>query len=430
MKILIKKGTVVNHDGAFAADVLVSGGRIVKVGDNIKESVDKEIDAQGKFIMPGFIDLHVHLRKPGREDEEDFESGSKAAAKGGFTTIFTMPNTTPCIDSEGLAKWVVEEGQKIKIADIRPVGAITREREGKELTEFAALKRAGCLSLSDDGLSIDDASLLKRALEYAKMVDILITSHCEDKNLSCGGAMRESVVSSKYGIGPIPAISESICVHRDIDLAKYVNARLHLAHISCAESVAIIRHAKETFPLLSCETAPHYFILNVDDVEKSRFNANFKVNPPLGSKEDVEAIKKALKDGVIDCIATDHAPHSAAEKEIPFEDAPFGFIGLELAFSLSYTYLVRGDILSLSGLVEKLSFNPAKIVAINDRGQIKEGLLADIVIVDLEKKWQVQEESFVSKSKNTPFLGYTIDGLVDYTIYRGEIVFERRQEKD
>ena len=424
MKILIKKATIVNYDKISEADILISGDKIVKISKNIKEKVDREINAAGKHVLPGFIDMHVHLRTPGREDEEDFLSGSLAAAKGGFTTVFCMPNTSPCIDNEGLANWVREEAQRIGLVDIWPIGAITKNREGRELTEFGAFKKVGCMALSDDGNSVEDSFLFRCALEYAKMFDLLTISHCEDKNLSRQGSMRESFISSKYGVGSIPDISETVRLYRDIEIARYVDARLHLAHVSCAKSVEVIADKKEHFPGLSCETAPHYFILTVDDVEKSAFNANFKVNPPLGKKEDVEAVRSALKKGIIDCIATDHAPHSAAEKELPFEDAPFGFIGLELCFALVYTYLVTKDILDIKGLVEKLSYNPARILRLGNKGKIQEGLLADLVITDLRKEWEVKKDSLVSKSKNTPFLDSTLKGTVNYTIHRGKVVYE------
>ncbi len=424
MKILIKKATVVNPDITFNADILISNSKIVKISQNIRERADKEIDAEGKFVMPGFIDMHTHLRTPGREDEEDLLSGSQAAAKGGFTTICCMSNTSPCIDNEGLARWIIDEAEKIGLVDILPIGAITRDRKGRELTEFGALAKAGCCALSDDGDSIEDSAIFRKALEYAKMFDLLIISHCEDRSLSQEGAMRESFISSKYGIASIADISESLRVYRDIEIARYVDARLHLAHISCAKSIDIIRKARKGFPRLTCETAPHYFLLTVDDIERGGFSGNYRVNPPLGEKKDTLAIKDALKEGTIDCIATDHAPHSFAEKELPFEQAPCGFIGLELAFSLAYTQLVRNNFIDLSNLVRKMSANPARILKLPLKGEIKEGFVADIVVVNLEKEWRVQEDNLFSKSKNTPFLGQIFKGVVEYTIHRGRIVYK------
>jgi len=423
MKSLITNATIVNSDKILEADILIQDGRIVRIAKGITAEVKKKIDAKGKFVFPGFIDLHAHLRTPGREDEEDILSASMAASAGGFTTIFCMPNTQPPIDNEGLAKWIVEEGQRVGITDIYPIGAITKNREGRVLTEFGALRKAGSLSLSDDGDSISDTLLLRRALEYAKMFGLLIISHCEDIRLSSRGAMRESFVSSKYGISAVPDICESLIVARDIELAKYLDARIHLAHISTAKSIDIIRRAKEEGVKVTCETCPHYFILTLEDIQKRKFDSNLKVNPPLGDKKDLEAIKDALREGIIDCIATDHAPHSQAEKELPFEDAPFGFIGLELAFSLANTYLVGEGVIDLKGLTEKLSTNPARICGFSDCGKVEEGCLANLVIADLDKKRLVEKEKIVSKSKNTPFLDYELIGVVERTIYRGRTVY-------
>ena len=423
MKILIKGAKIVNPDKIIEADLFIQNGKIGKIGKNISLKADKEIEAKGKHVFPGFIDLHAHLRSPGREDEEDLLSGSRAAIKGGFTTIFCMPNTEPALDNEGLAKWIVEEGQRIGLLNIYPVGAITKNREGKELTEFGALKKSGCLFLSDDGDSVSDALILRRALEYAKMFNLFISCHCEDKKLSNGGSMRESFISSKYGILSIPDICESLIVARDIEIAKYLGVKLHLAHISSAKSIEIIKKAKKDGSNITAETCPHYFSLSLEEIENSNFDSNLKVNPPLGTNKDLAAIKKALGEGIIDCIATDHAPHSAAEKELPFEDAPFGMIGLELAFSLANTYLVKEGVIGLTDLTSKLSSNPAKICGLKEHGQIKEGYPADLNIIDIDKTWQVNLDTIVSKSSNTPFLNRGLKGVVEYTIYRGKIVY-------
>lgn len=423
MKILIKNGTIVNYDGIKQADILVDNDSIVQISKGIKEKTDKEIDAKGKHIFPGFIDLHTHLRTPGREDEEDFYTGSLAAAKGGFTTVFCMPNTNPAIDNESLAQWAYQEGQRWGLVDVVPVGAITKNREGKELTEFGGLKKAGCRSISDDGSSVADSLLLRRALEYAKMFDLVIVSHCEDKRLAQEGAIRESFISAKYGIPAIPDIAESIIVARDIELAKYLNARIHIAHVSTAKSVDLIRRAKNEGVAVTAETCPHYLILTVDDIEASQFSANMKVNPPLGTQHDRDAVRQGIKDGVIDCISTDHAPHSQAEKELPFENAPFGFIGLEFAFSLVHTFLVKKGILDLCGIAGKMSYAPAHIMKFKTQGKIQDGFLANLVIADLEKKQKVNSEDIVSKSKNTPFIGYEMQGVIEHTLYKGKISY-------
>lgn len=426
MRLLIKNAHLVNADKIVEADLLVENGKIAGIGKNLK-GADKEIDAKGKYVFPGFIDLHTHLRTPGREDEEDLLSGSQAAAKGGFTTIFCMPNTDPAIDSEGLARWIVEESRRIGLVDIYPVGAITKDRAGKELTEFGALRKAGCLTLSDDGFSVDNTLILRRAYEYAKMFGLLIISHCEDSQLSNGGNMRESFISSKYGIAGVPDIAESLIVARDIEIAKYLDVRIHLAHISSAKSIEIIKRAKKEGVKVTAETCPHYFTLTVEDIEREDFSGNLKVNPPLGDKGDLIAIKKALKDGTIDCIATDHAPHSPAEKELPFEVAPFGLMGLEIAFSLTNA-LVKEKILDLKDIANKLSTQPAAIAGLSNCGKIAEGYPADLVIADLGKKWKVEEENIVSKSKNTPFLGEELEGTIEYTIKKGKVIYSRHKD--
>lgn len=427
MKLTLKNANLVNSDEIIKSDLLIDNGKIADIGRNIS-ATGKEIDAKGKYVFPGFIDLHTHLRTPGREDEEDLASGSAAAAKGGFTTIFCMPNTDPAIDNEGLARWIIEESRNIGLIDIYPVGAITRDRAGKELTEFAALKRAGCLSLSDDGSAVDNSLVLRRAYEYAKMFGLLIISHCEDNRLSRGGSMRESSVSSKYGIAGIPDIAESLIVSRDIEIAKYLDVRIHLAHISSAKSVEIIKRAKSEGVKVSAETCPHYFTLTVDDLEKGGFSGNLKVNPPLGEKKDLLAIKKALSDGTIDCIATDHAPHSLSEKELPFELAPFGLIGLELAFSLA-NLLVKDKTLSLNDLADKLSARPAAIAGLDNCGRIARNYTADLVIADLGRKWRVETESIVSRSKNTPFLNRELEGTIEHTIKKGKVVYSRQNPR-
>jgi len=326
-----------------------------------------------------------------------------------------------------LAKWITEEGKRIAIVDIYPIGAITVNRDGKQLTEFEALRSAGCFSLSDDGDSVLNTLVFRRALEYAEMTKMLIISHCEDAALSNKGVIRESFISSKYGLPAVSDICESLIVNRDIELAKYLNARIHLAHISSFKSIEIIKRAKKEGVRVTAETCPHYFCLTVEDIEKGNFNSNFKVNPPLGEKRDLIAIKQALKDGVIDCIATDHAPHSLAEKESPFEAAPFGLIGLEFAFSLTYTHLVKEKIGDLSLIAEKMSLNPAKIIGLKNCGEIKEGNFADLAIIDLEKTLKINQENILSKSCNTPFLGKELQGVVEYTIHNGRIVYQSQE---
>jgi dihydroorotase len=423
MKILIKNATIVNPNKVFKASILIEKDKIVSLAQRIRVKADKEIDAEGKHVFPGFIDMHAHFRTPGREDEEDIFTGACAAVRGGYTTVCCMPNTNPAIDNEARVRWLIEEAQKDDLIDLFPAGAITKERAGKELTEFAALRRAGALLVTDDGSAVRDPLILRRALEYSKMVKILIAEHCEEHVLTQNGSLREGLISSKYGIAAIPAIAESLVVARDIELAKYLGARIHLMHISTARSLEIIKRAKKDGVKVSCETCPHYFSLTVDDVEAAEFSGNFKVNPPLGDKKDIEAVKKALRDGVIDCISTDHAPHSPAEKELPFEDAPFGFVGLETAFAVSYTNLVKSKIMDLKNLAQKMAYNPARVLGLENRGKIAKNFKADLVIVDLNRQFKVTEKTFASKSKNSPFLGKELFGAVNTTIHNGRIVY-------
>lgn len=423
MKLVIKGARIVNYDQTVDADILVKDGIIEKIGQ-VSEKCDKEIDASGKIVLPGFIDLHTHIRSPGQEDKEDFLTASRAAARGGFTTLFTMPNTIPPVDCESCARWIHDQGRAVGLVDIYPVGTITKGRAGKELSELCALKRAGCRAVSDDGDSVQDSSLMRKALEYSRMCDMLVVSHCEDRYLSGGGMMRESALSSQYGMRSIPSLSEILIVSRDLEMARYLDAPIHLAHISTARSVELIRKAKAENVRVSCETAPHYFTLTVNDIVQGGFDSKYKVNPPLGEDEDIQAIKKALKDGTIDCIATDHAPHLKGEKELPFRDAPFGFIGLEWSFSLSYTCLVKPGALDLPELVRKMSYNPAQIGKFSDRGYVKEGNRADLVVVDLNRSWTINEDEIESKSKNTPFIGYTLDAVIEYTIYQGAVTYK------
>lgn len=423
MKTVIRNATIVNPNRIVKGDILIQRDTIAKIAPRIRERSDKEIDAAGKLVFPGFIDMHAHFRTPGREDEEDLLSGSLAAAKGGFTQVCCMPNTDPAIDNESLAAWIVEEGRKIGIIEIIPVGAITKGRKGEELTEFLALKKAGCLTVSEDGASLKDSLLLRRALEYSRMTGLLVVSHCEDARLAAGGSIRESIVASKYGISAIPSIAESLIVARDVEMARYLDVAIHIAHVSTVRSLEIIRRAKKEGVKVTCETCPHYFSLTIEDVEENGFIGNYKVNPPLGDKKDLEAVKRALKDGTIDCIATDHAPHSLAEKELPLEDAPFGFTGLELAFAVTNTYLVKNKIIDYRVLAQKFAYNPAKILKLADCGKIQEGFKASLAVIDPEKTFVVTEAALVSKSKNTPFLNRELSGVVEITLNRGRVVY-------
>ncbi|NQT46605.1 MAG: dihydroorotase [Candidatus Omnitrophica bacterium] len=422
MKILIKNGQIVDPAAGVQKelDLLIEDGKISEIGRSLKASGAKEIDAKGKLVLPGLIDMHAHLREPGREDKETILTGSRAAAKGGFTTVCCMPNTSPCIDSQGVARFIISEAERAGLIDVRPVGAITKERNGEELSEMADLKRAGCVAVSDDGNPVPKADMMRRALEYASMMGFVVISHCEDKDLSGIGVMNEGFISTILGLRPIPRHAESFMVERDIRLAELTGAKLHIAHVSTKESVELIREAKARGAAVTAETCPHYFTLT-DEAVKS-FDTNLKVNPPLRTAADVEAIKEGLRDGTIDVIATDHAPHTENEKDVEFDYAPFGMIGFETALGLVASELVEKKVLDWKGVAEKMAVNPSKILGLG-KGTLAQGAAADITIIDPNKEWQLKREDILSKSHNTPFIGRKMTGLVEYTIASGKIIY-------
>jgi dihydroorotase len=423
MNTLIKNGLVVDplSNKAEVCDILIEKSLIAKIGKGLN-SENKIIDASDKIILPGLVDMHAHLRVPGREDEETILTGSQAAVKGGFTTVLCMPNTNPAIDNASVVDLIKKESEKVGLLDIIPIGAITKSQQGKELSELAELKEAGCLAISEDGSSVENSHLLRRALEYAKMLDLLVISHCEDKNLSSGGFMHENLISTKLGLKGIPDICETIIVARDIELSLFTKAKLHFAHISSSRSVELIKRAKEDGVDITAETCPHYIALN-DEAVKS-FNTNTKINPPLRTEKDRQKIIEAIKSGIIDCISTDHAPHNKAEKELEYNLAPFGTIGLETALSVAITELVENKVISWLKLAQLMSFNPAKRLGLKDKGFIKEGIEANLTIIDPHKEWVVKEEGIASKSKNSVFMGRKLKGSVEYTIYKGKVVFK------
>ncbi len=424
MALLIKGGRLIcpknKIDGIF--DILIEKQKIISIQKEIKTEGVRSIDARGKIVSPGLVDIHTHLRIPGREDEETLYTGSLAAGKGGFTTVLCMPNTSPPIDNRMTVSGILDEARKIDLVNILVCGTITKRREGKEISDFGELKEAGCVAVSDDGEPVKDSSVMRRAIEYAKMPSLLVISHCEDKDLSSYGCIHEDKISTILGLRPIPEIAETIFVAREIELSRYLNSHIHLSHISLARSIELIRRAKEEKISISCDTCPHYFTLTNESTKT--YDTNTKVNPPLRTEKDKEAIKRALKEGIIDCISTDHAPHTQAEKELEFEKAPFGVIGLETALSLGITELVEKGILGLSQLIEKMSLNPARLLGLKNKGSLSEGSDADIVIFDPNKEWIVKKEEILSKSKNSPFIGWKLRGVVEHTICRGKIVYK------
>ena len=427
MALIIKHAKIVNGtkaggESAGLKDILIENGKIMRIGQGLAHDDAHVIDAAGKIVMPGFIDLHVHLREPGREDKETIESGSRAAAKGGFTSIFAMPNTNPAIDTAQVVQFVFDQAKKVGLTNVYPVGAITKGREGAQLTDMMDLKDAGCLAVTDDGGTLMNAGLMRRAMDYARMAGLLVMQHCQDPNLTASGVMNEGAVATKLGLKGDPTAAETVIVARDIELAHYLKSPVHFMHMSAARSVELIRRAKKEGILVTAEAMPHHFALTEEAVRG--FDTSTKVSPPLRTAADVAAIKAGLKDGTIDCIATDHAPHTQEDKEVDFDAAPPGLIGLETAFGLVMKELVIPGVLTLSQAVDKMSAVPARIVGLSDKGVIAEGKDADIVIVDLEKEWTVRKEDFVSKSKNSPFVGWTLKGRVVKTICSGRVVYK------
>ncbi len=423
MSVLIRNAVVVNAAGEAASpvDILIEEGKISAMGPALPQAA-VVVDARGKKVLPGFIDLHVHLREPGREDKETIATGSRAAAKGGFTTIFCMPNTMPAIDTAQTVQYILDQAKKVGLVNVSPVGAITKGRDGKEITEMMDLRRAGCLGISDDGRGLMNAGLMRRALEYAKMAGLLVMQHCEDDTLSARGVMNESAVSTLLGLKGDPIIAETVMIARDIEIARYLGTRIHFMHISAARAVDLIRRAKAEGVEVTCEATPHHFVLTEDAVKS--FDTSTKVNPPLRAAADVAAIRQGLRDGTIDCIATDHAPHTHEDKEVEYDAAPPGLIGLETAFALGMVELVNNGVLTLPQLVGKMSAGPARVMGLKSKGEIAVGMDADITIVDVDKEWTVSREDTVSQSKNSPFLGWKMKGRVFATICGGKVVYQ------
>lgn len=426
MSVLIKNATIVNADGTNKKpqDILLEKGVISKIAPSIKDKASKIIDAENKLVMPGLIDIHVHFREPGREDKETIETGSLSAAKGGFTTVMCMPNTNPVIDNAQIVEAIFKESRRVDLINVIPIGSITKGQKDEELVDMYELKKAGCLALSDDGKSVVNSKLMRLAMEYAKMADILLIEHCEDPLLSCGGVMNEGMMSTKLGLKGDPGLSETVIVSRDIELAKYLDTKIHFAHMSLRRSVELIRQAKKQGLKVTAEACPHHFTLTDDAV--GNFDTSTKVNPPLRTQDDIEAIKEGLKDGTIDCIVTDHAPHTQEDKEVGFDDAPFGMIGLETSVGLTITELVNQKVITWEQMVDKMSTTQAKIIGLENKGVIKEGFDADITIIDPKTEWEVKYDEFASKSKNSPFIGRKLTGQVTETICNGKIVYSLR----
>lgn len=422
-KILIKNGRVVDPANYIDGkkDILIEDGKIKKVADFIVEDEDTNvIDADEKVVMPGFIDLHVHLREPGFEYKETIETGSKAAARGGVTSICPMPNTKPVIDSPESVKDLLKRAECSPV-HILPIGACTIGQEGKELADIEGMKDAGIVALSEDGKSVMDSALFRKSLKEAARLDLPMFSHCEDKALVEGGVMNKGQKSEELGLPGITNSVEDVIVARDIIMSKEAGNRLHLCHCSTADSVVLVEMAKKQGLPVSAEVCPHHFTMSDDEITED--NGRFKMNPPLRNREDVDVLKEGLKTGIMEVISTDHAPHGKEEKDQSMLKAPFGIVGLETSFALGYTELVDKGVLTLSQLVEKMSVNPAKVLGI-DKGNLAPGKAADIVIADITKEYKIDSSKFVSKGKNTPFDGKKVKGRVITTIVDGKIVYK------
>ncbi len=403
------------------ADVLIENGTISAVGPALTAPAGATvIQAKGQLVLPGFVDLHVHFREPGFEYKETIQSGTAAAVAGGFTTVCAMPNTNPVNDNQAVTEFMLERAKAAGNAHLYPIGAITKKSEGKELAEIGDLRRAGCVAISDDGKPVMNSLVMRRAMEYARAFDVPVVDHCEDLHLSEGGCMNEGLVSTELGLPGIPSAAEDVMVARNVSLAELTGARLHLAHISTAGSVRMVREAKARGLKVTAEACPHHFTLT-EELTRG-YNTHAKMNPPLRTMQDVQAIKEGLRDGTIDVIATDHAPHATQEKQQEFTEAPFGIVGLETALSLTLA-LVDEGVLTLESAVDKLATAPAKAFSLN-AGTLAVGAPADVAIVDPNREWQVDPSRFRSKSRNTPFAGWKVKGRVTTTLVSGRVVFE------
>ncbi len=424
--ILIKNGRVIDPANNIDDNLTVGvqNGIVKFVGKEVPQDfrAQEEIDAEGMWVVPGLVDMHVHLREPGREDKETIESGTMAAAAGGFTAVACMPNTNPVLDEESKIRYVVQRGMNCPCR-IYPIGSITKGLLGEELSPFGEMIRAGARAVSDDGKSVKKSNMMKNALNYSKAFKIPVICHCEDAELAANGHMNEGIMSARMGLRGIPSISEDIIVTRDIMLASYTGARVHIAHVSTAGSLRTIREAKKLGVQVTCETCSHYFTLSDEDVEG--YNTNRKMNPPLRTPADRAEIIAALADGTIDVIASDHAPHVSEDKDVEFDAAAFGVIGLETSLGVVLTYLIDKDILMPADLVEKMSLMPNRILGL-DGGTLSIGKPADITVIDPRAKWKVDSSLFYSKSRNTAFEGMELKGFARYTILGGAIVYVRK----
>jgi dihydroorotase len=427
-RILIKGGRVVDPARRLDAprDVLLEDGRVARVEKGLSRRGAEVIEADGLVVCPGFVDLHVHLREPGREDKETIATGTRAAAAGGFTAVCAMPNTSPVNDNSGITRFILDKARSEGVVRVYPIGAITRESRGEELAEYGDLKDAGCVAVSDDGRPVASARVMRRALEYARLFDLPVVDHCEEPALSERAAMNEGPVSTLLGLRGTPAAAESIVVERDLQLAELTGGRLHVAHLSTSASADAVRRAKARGVRVTAEVTPHHLFLTDQAVKDSDYDASTKMNPPLRSEADRRAVMEALRDGTIDAIATDHAPHTVDDKRVEYEEAAFGVVGLETAVSLCLDRLVASGLLPLSRLVALLSTGPARAFGLPG-GTLAPGAPGDVTVLDLDRLRKVDPARFHSKGRNTPFTGWTLKGAAVVTVVGGQIVWQERR---
>jgi dihydroorotase len=427
MKLLIKNGRLIDPAGAVdrVMDILIENGKFKEIAKSIKKvSGCPTIDVKDLIVAPGFIDMHTHLREPGQENKESIESGSQAAARGGFTSVACMANTEPVNDNRSVTEYIIARAKQVGLINIFPVAAVSRGQLGENLVEMADLFEGGAVAFSDDGHCVMKADLIRKALEYAKMLDVPIIEHPEDHSISAEGQVNEGFISYKYGLRGMLKAAEEVIVARDLILQERIQSRLHLTHISTAGSVELIRNARKMKIPVSADATPHHLLLNEERIQT--YHTVYKVKPPLRSEADRLELIRGLQDGTIDCIASDHAPHTRDDKDKEFEFAPFGVIGLESTFAVIYDRLVRTKLLTINRMVELLSTNPARILGLRDRGRVKAGYPADLTILNPKKRFKIEEKDFRSKANNCPFLGWEGYGVVAHTIVSGNVVYSRK----
>ena len=428
MKLLIKNGRLVDPAAGVdrAMDLLIENGRVKEIARTIRKSPGLSlIDASGMVVAPGFIDMHVHLREPGQENKESIASGARAAVRGGFTSVACMANTEPVNDNRSVTEYIIARARQVGLANIFPIAAVTRGQLGENLVEMADLIEGGAVAFSDDGHCVMKADVIRKALEYARMLDVPIIEHPEDHSISAEGQVNEGFISYKYGLRGILKAAEEVIVARDLILQERIRSKLHLTHVSTAGSVALIRNARQAKTPVSADATPHHLLLNEERVQT--YDTVYKVKPPLRTEADRLELIRGLQDGTIDCIASDHAPHTRDDKDKEFEYAPFGVIGMETSFPVIYDRLVRAKLITINRLVELFSTNPARVLGLKDRGRVKTGLPADLTILDPKKRFKIEEADFRSKANNCPFLGWEGLGAIAYTIVNGNVVYSYKK---